>query len=741
MLRRVHSIAGLAAACLIGFLAVTGALLSFEPAIDAWPATAIPSTGITVAYTAGAVAARFPDVERLVRSASGNLVAYHGSNGKQGADYVDPQTGVGLGPYERSAFFGFVTELHRSLFLKTGGRAIAGLGALALLILSISGLVMTAARLGGWLRLLVAARGTVGQRLHVDAGRAIVPALLLTTVTGLYMTLATFGIVPEGGGDLAAFPAGVYGGTPAPVARLAALRAVDLSSLRELVFPVEGDATDVFTITTDKGQGYIDQATGAMLSFQPNSTAQTVYETIYRLHTGQGLWWLGLLLGAAATAVPVMAVSGIVIWWKRWRAFPRLRRNVAAQGADTVILVGSEANATWGFAACLHEAMTQAGHRVHTATLNRFASSYPKAQRLFILTATYGDGTAPASANRFLDRLAKTDISRWPEFAVLGFGDRQFPHFCRFATDVQAALEARGAQSLQPLAMIDRQSSQAFAEWGDATGSHIGVPLTLRHAPQRPATFTLTLASRIDYGAAVGAPTAVLRFVAAPSTGRESHSPFARFKRSLPSCEAGDLIGIVPPGDASPRYYSLASGARDGFIEICVRKQAGGLCSGFLHDLQPGASIQAFVKANPQFRPARGRAPVIMIGAGTGIAPFLGFIRNNTGQRAMHLYWGGRDPKSDFLYADLLSWFQRDRRVTRRVTAFSRVSGGSYVQDSLREDANTVRALLARGAQILVCGGSDMAKAVQSTIDEITAPIGASVATLKAKGRYVEDSY
>jgi sulfite reductase (NADPH) flavoprotein alpha-component len=359
---------------------------------------------------------------------------------------------------------------------------------------------------------------------------------------------------------------------------------------------------------------------------------------------------------------------------------------------------------------------------------------------MFILTATYGDGAAPASANRFLERLSKLDAPAVPRFAVLGFGDRSFSHYCQFAEDIETALLARGWTSLLPLSTIDRQSSQSFSQWGVRIGRQIDAPLALTHTATRPKTQDLVLFERIDYGIAVQAATAVLRF-GAPQA--ERHGPFGLLggRARLPRFEAGDLVGILPPGSTIARYYSLASASRDGVLEICVRKQNGGLCSEFLHALEPGSRVEAFIRRNPDFRPFAGRAPVIMIGAGTGIAPLAGFIRHNTRHKPIHLYWGGRDPRSDFLYEGVLAEALSDRRLARVVTAFSRIVGGQYVQDKVRGDAETLRQLVGADAQIIVCGGKEMAEGVREAIDEALTPIGVTAIALKAKGKYLEDVY
>jgi sulfite reductase (NADPH) flavoprotein alpha-component len=209
---------------------------------------------------------------------------------------------------------------------------------------------------------------------------------------------------------------------------------------------------------------------------------------------------------------------------------------------------------------------------------------------------------------------------------------------------------------------------------------------------------------------------------------------FARF-------EAGDLLGVIPEGSTMPRFYSLASNAADGFIEIVVRRQPGGLCSGQLTALEPGQTAQAFLNPNPAFRMAEDRKPVILVGAGSGIGPLAGFIRANAKQRPMHLFFGMRHAASDFLYAEELQQWRTEGRLTRLVTAASRGKSPHYVQDALQAEAANVVQLIAQGARILVCGGRQMATGVSEALDQILAPAGLTPAMLRAEGRYVEDVY
>lgn len=736
MLRQLHKFPGLVAALLVGALALSGSILSLLPALDQAGTVAVSDDRISVADLAGRIAAIYPGVEQIRRTASGKVIAFYFENERPASVVVDPLSGRAIADYAPSGFERWMTSLHRSFFLGDGGRLAAGAGALAMLMLALTGLQMTARRMGGWRRLLRRARGTGMQRLHVDLGRLAAAGLVLSSVTALYMSLTTFELVPDGLSAAPAFPAAVNGGATLPADRIGALQGVGLSDLRELTFPYAGDATDVFTLETNTGQGFIDQATGQMLVWQDHGFARQVYEFIYMLHTGQGLWWLGLVLGLTALSVPVMGATGTVVWWARRRARPRIAANVPAQAADTVILVGSEGGSTWGFARTLHEALTAAGHRVHTAPMDSLAPSYRAAVRMFLLAATYGDGAAPASARAFLTRLEAIETAPAFPVAVLGFGDRQFPQFCRFARDVEEVLARKGWASLLPTETIDRQSAQEFARWGDALSQAMDEDVKLLHAAVPPLSHALQLISRSDYGAEVQAPTSVLRFALPRSSLR------ARLTgRAWPRFSAGDLVGVLPPGCAVPRYYSLASSTGDGVVEICVRKHPGGLCSGHLHGLQPGDSIDAFIKPNPGFRPVRGRAPVILIGAGTGVGPLAGFVRANTAARPMHLYFGGRDPGSDFLYRDEICRWLADRRLTSLHTAFSRVAAHAYVQDRLRQDGAALRRMIADGAQIMVCGGRNMAAGVMAALADVLAPLGLEPAALIAQGRYAQDVY
>ncbi len=217
MLRQLHSLSGLIAALLLMVLAISGAILSVDPTLDRLDAT-VPADGqISVATLAGRIAQHYPGVEQIERTPSGSILVYYSRNSQVGVDRIDPLTGQGIVSYAPSTFSRWVKNLHRSLLLDTPGRAVAGITALIMLVLSISGAVLLVKRLGGWRNITHSLRGTLSQRWHAQVGRIVVFGLLLSAITGIYMSAATFSFISDGMQNEPDFPPPVAAGPAAPI--------------------------------------------------------------------------------------------------------------------------------------------------------------------------------------------------------------------------------------------------------------------------------------------------------------------------------------------------------------------------------------------------------------------------------------------------------------------------------------------------------------------------------------------
>jgi sulfite reductase (NADPH) flavoprotein alpha-component len=180
------------------------------------------------------------------------------------------------------------------------------------------------------------------------------------------------------------------------------------------------------------------------------------------------------------------------------------------------------------------------------------------------------------------------------------------------------------------------------------------------------------------------------------------------------------------------------------------------VASGQLGERAPvGTALPVFLHWNQNFRlPEDPSLPVIMIGPGTGVAPFRAFLehRQATGARGGNwLIFGDQHRASDFLYEDQFTAMLEDGTLTRLDTAFSRDQAEKiYVQDRMRENSKELYAWLERGAYFYVCGDATrMAKSVQEALTDAVAEgqgctlenAAEYVATMKKRRRYQQDVY
>ncbi|MFI7015991.1 molybdopterin-dependent oxidoreductase [Streptomyces sp. NPDC050164] len=215
-----------------------------------------------------------------------------------------------------------------------------------------------------------------------------------------------------------------------------------------------------------------------------------------------------------------------------------------------------------------------------------------------------------------------------------------------------------------------------------------------------------------------------------------------------------------------PRLYSISSSPlvdpRQVSLTVSVvryenlhGRQRGGVCSPFLADAGADTEVPVFVQRSPHFRPpADASTPMVMVGPGTGVAPFIGFLqeRRALGHRAPNwLFFGEQHRATDFYYEDELTALLDEGTLTRLDSAFSRDQRNKvYVQDRMREHGPELWHWLRDGARFYVCGdASRMAKDVDRALRDVAVAHGglseaeaaAYVKQLAADKRYVRDVY
>ena len=240
----------------------------------------------------------------------------------------------------------------------------------------------------------------------------------------------------------------------------------------------------------------------------------------------------------------------------------------------------------------------------------------------------------------------------------------------------------------------------------------------------------------------------------------------------FPSCKPplAELLDALPP--LAPRLYSITCApevspttASVAFSVVKYKVASGeerlGVATNWLDALTATpASVPVYIKPSLKFGlPEDASAPLIMIGPGTGVAPFRGFLqsrreaaKNGVTLAETMLFFGCRKRDEDFLYDSDWEGFVADGALSKFVCAFSReTSEKVYVQHKLREHIDDVARLIANGAYIMVCGdGVGMAKDVHATLVEIlvakrvfdvadAAAAESALAAFTKSGRYVRD--
>ncbi|MBW5834581.1 NADPH-dependent assimilatory sulfite reductase flavoprotein subunit [Yersinia enterocolitica] len=243
------------------------------------------------------------------------------------------------------------------------------------------------------------------------------------------------------------------------------------------------------------------------------------------------------------------------------------------------------------------------------------------------------------------------------------------------------------------------------------------------------------------------------------------NTPIVDMVRQAPSdLNADQLVALLRP--LTPRLYSIASSQAEIENEVHItvgvvrydidgRPRTGG-ASGYLADrLEVDGDIRIFIEHNDNFRlPANPETPVIMIGPGTGIAPFRAFMQQREADGATGKNWllfGNPHFTEDFLYQVEWQRYVKDGLLTRIDLAWSRDQAHKiYVQDKLREQGAELWNWIQQGAHIYVCGDANrMAKDVEQVLLDVVALHGAMdaeqadeyLSELRLARRYQRDVY
>lgn len=348
------------------------------------------------------------------------------------------------------------------------------------------------------------------------------------------------------------------------------------------------------------------------------------------------------------------------------------------------------------------------------------------AKHILCVVSTTGEGDAPDEALRF----EKTLMRETPDLAgrsvvVLALGDRQYEQYCAFGHRVFNWLVSCGAEAVAPAIEVDDLDAGALEIWYDLLTSLGG-----QEKAHSDDGLPWRLEARTRLNPQGTHPLYHLSF-----TGQTT------------DWQAGDLVDITTPL-GHRRDYSIATLPEEGRLDLYVReaRKANGKHgdgSGLLIEgIQVGDSLPLRVKSHKGFHMPEGDGPLLLIGAGSGLAGLRAHIlQAQTEARKVWLIYGERHPAHDGALADEMKIWRDEGRLARLDLAFSRPDHGEgqYVQAVVNAQATDIRSWLGTDGAVLCCGGRDMGLAIEQAL---AGALGqAWVDDAKVSGRYRRDLY
>ncbi|NRB62686.1 MAG: PepSY domain-containing protein [Saprospiraceae bacterium] len=385
---------------------ITGIILSFDPIQKEWaPLSVKGARSLSVAEVLFNINGHFEtilDIEILENDAV-KISTMDMDSSKDGDFIIDPFSASRLGDVPHSNnFFQWVTSLHRSLFLKRTGRFIVGLSSFLFSLIIITGIVLIVKREGSWLGLFrKTIRTRSDQYLHLTVSKCTWIPLFIIAITGVYLSLLRFDVIPEP--DKVSFiplAKDVSGTNELSAYDFPIFQQLPITKIKKLEFPFSDDAIDPYILYTKHERYIVHQYSGEILEAYRDPIINKISTWSNRLHTGQGSVIWSLILGGSTSGILFLVYTGFSISWQRLRG--KETQLFGAQEAEIILLYGSENGSTRRFANALFKALIGAKQKVFLDTLNNY-TSFPYAKTILVLTATYGDGEAPSNASDFYD--------------------------------------------------------------------------------------------------------------------------------------------------------------------------------------------------------------------------------------------------------------------------------------------------------------------------------------------------
>lgn len=454
--RNTHFLLAMTASLFLIIAAISGAILGLEAAWDRTTPQAVKLNDLRLGEVIEKIETQFEEIYEIELNTKGFLIVQGATKNNFGSYYVNPNDGVILGEITKtSSFFKFIRNLHRSLFLKETGRVLMSFVSFLMILLVVSGLFLLRKRMGGFTNLYAPIQETnFHRKKHIILGRWLWLILLIVGVTGTYLGLNRL--------DVFLFQEAKKQ-IHQPGSGMINLNSIALNKFEKIIYPFSNAPEDQFDLSLKDRSIKFQQGDLSIIQVTLKPWPKLIQKWSYALHTGEGNFGLAILLTFASLALLYFIFSGLKITSKT--SWELLRFGNWKQKKPLLILYGSETGNTYGFAKLLKKRLRKEGLSAGLSSMNRFRLQ-KNTQTVIVLTATYGQGEAPANAERFVSLFKHQVVKETIDFAVLGFGSKSYPKFCQFALEVNDLFDQHpNYNSLMPLFKINNQEESAYRQW------------------------------------------------------------------------------------------------------------------------------------------------------------------------------------------------------------------------------------------------------------------------------------
>ena len=382
--RLSHLILALSASVFILIASVTGAILAFEPISNQLKPYVISDlNSVSIAETLSVLKNNYDEVVSIEHTTDDFLKALViTKQGKNEIFYVNPNTGKKLGNIiKKPPLFEFATNLHRSLFLKSTGRFLVGLTSFLLLLIIITGINLIAKRQGGfklWFSKVI--KENYAQYYHVILGRFTLIPLLIICITGVFLSLERFSVLPKSNIEHQKLNTNISI-KKSNVSDFEIFKNNSLNNLVSLEFPFSEDEEDYFILKLKNKEVYINQYTGDVTSRAEVPFLVSVINWNIILHTGSGtiIWSVVLLL--SCLAILFFMYSGFWMTIKRRKEKGVFKNIYDKDNSEYIILVGSETGNTFNYAVQFADELIALSKTVFVDALDNYKSYAQKCKK------------------------------------------------------------------------------------------------------------------------------------------------------------------------------------------------------------------------------------------------------------------------------------------------------------------------------------------------------------------------